>query len=41
MEDSKEEYRKKIIDIINKIDSISILKYIYSIISSYLKSRGI
>lgn len=41
MESKKEEYRQKIIDVINRIDSESILKYIYSVISSYLKSRGL
>lgn len=41
MESKKEEYRQKIIDVINRIDSESALKYIYSVISSYLKSRGL
>lgn len=41
MDDEKEEYRGKIIEMINKVESKSTLKYIYAVISAYLKSRGI
>ena len=34
-------YKDEIIKLISGIESTSILKYIYSIISSYLKSRGL
>lgn len=36
----EEDYKKKIFELIDKIESNSILKYIYTVISSYLKSRG-
>lgn len=39
-EDEKRYYKEKISEMINGINSISILKYIYSVISAYLKSRG-
>ena len=35
-----EEYKEKIIEMINKIESKSTLKYIYVVILTYLKSRG-
>ena len=41
MDNEKEEYREKIIEMINKVESKSTLKYIYAVISAYLKSRGI
>lgn len=36
---NNEVYKEKIIKLINGIDSNSTLKYIYVIISSYLKNR--
>ena len=41
MDNEKEEYREKIIEMINKVESKSTLKYIYAVISAYLKSSGI
>lgn len=38
---TNEEYRKKINELLDKIENISTLKYIYTVISTYLKSRGI
>lgn len=38
--ESKEDYKEQIIKMVEKINSNSILKYIYTVISSYLKSRG-
>lgn len=35
------EYREKIIEMVNRIESKSTLKYIYAVITAYLKSRGI
>lgn len=35
------DYRKEIMKMLDKCKSKSALKYIYSIIKSYLKSRGI
>ncbi len=40
-EGKMEEYRKKICDLINKVNNESTLRYIYIVINSYLKSRGI
>lgn len=34
-------YKEKIIERISKINNMSTLKYIYIVIDSYLKSRGI
>lgn len=36
-----EEYRAKIIEMIDKISNSSTLKYIYEVINAYLKSRGV
>lgn len=36
-----EEYREKIIELINKVNGSNTLKYIYEVINAYLKSRGI
>ena len=41
MENEKEYYKEKIIKMVNAINSVSILKYIYTVIAAYLKSRGI
>lgn len=41
MDNEKEEYRGKIIEMVKKIDNKSTLKYIYIVISTYLKSRGV
>lgn len=38
---SKEEYKEEIINLINKIENSGTLKYIYEVIKTYLKSRGI
>ena len=38
---NKEDYKKKIIEMVNNINNKSTLKYIYIVISTYLKSRGI
>ena len=35
------EYREKIIELINKVSGSNTLKYIYEVISAYLKSRGV
>lgn len=40
-EGKMEEYRKKICDLINKVNNEATLRYIYVVINSYLKSRGI
>lgn len=40
MDEEKEEYREKIIEMISKIENKSTLKYIYVVILEYLKSRG-
>lgn len=40
-EGNADEYKQKIIDVINSVKNVSILKYIYTIITTYLKSRGI
>lgn len=37
----EEMYKEKIMERITKINNISTLKYIYVVIDSYLKSRGI
>lgn len=37
----KEIYRKKIIEMVEKIENPATLKFILSVIESYLKSRGI
>lgn len=37
----EEDYKSKIIELLDKIQSKSTLKYIYFVISSYLKSRGV
>lgn len=41
MENEEEEYKEKIIEMILKINSKSTLKYLFTIINTYLKSRGI
>lgn len=38
---SNEEYKEEIIKLINKIENLGTLKYIYEVIKAYLKSRGI
>lgn len=37
----KEHYREKITEIVGKIENPATLKFILSVIRSYLKSRGI
>lgn len=37
----KEEYRKKIIEMVERIENPATLKFILSVIESYLKSRGV
>lgn len=37
----KEQYREKIIEIVEKIENPATLKFILLVIKSYLKSRGI
>jgi hypothetical protein len=37
----EEDYKERIIEMISKVDSKSALRYIYAVISTYLKSRGI
>ena len=39
-EESREFYRRKIIEIVGRINNESTLKYIYNVISAYIKSRG-
>lgn len=34
------EYKEKIIEMVNKINNEGKLKYIYFVLSAYLKSRG-
>lgn len=41
MENGTEYYREKIIEMILKIKSKSTLKYLFTVINTYLKSRGI
>lgn len=36
----KEFYRKKIIEMVEKIENLATLKFILSVLESYLKSRG-
>ncbi len=38
---SNEEYKKEIIEMIERCKSNSAIKYIYTVIKAYLKSRGI
>ena len=38
--DEKTFYKEKIIEMVNDISNKSTLKYIYIVISTYLKSRG-
>lgn len=40
-ENQKENIRKKIIELVEKIENPATLKFILSVIESYLKSRGI
>lgn len=35
------DYKKEIIELINKIESGSILEFLYSVISTYLRNKGI
>ena len=37
----KENYKKKIIEMVEKINNQGTLEYIYNILKTYLKSRGI
>lgn len=34
------DYKKKIIEMVNKINNRGTLQYIYNVLKSYLKSRG-
>jgi hypothetical protein len=38
---NKEEYKEEIIKLINGIENLGVLKYIYEIVKTYLKSRGV
>lgn len=38
--ETREFYRRKIIEMVGRINNESTLKYIYKVISTYLKSRG-
>lgn len=38
---SNEEYREEIIKLISKVENSGKLKYIYEVIKTYLKSRGV
>lgn len=40
MDDKKENYKEKIIDIVGKIENPATLKFILMVIENYLKSRG-
>lgn len=37
----KDYYKKKITDIVEKIENLATLKFVLSVIESYLKNRGI
>ena len=40
MDNEKEEYRKKIVEMVEKIENIDILNYIYIIISDIMIEKG-
>lgn len=39
--EEKEEYKRKIIELVEKVENPATLKFILSVIESYLKSRGV
>ena len=41
MDDEKEEYREKIIEMVEKIENVRYLKFIYDLIISFKKKWGI
>ena len=38
--EQEQDYKAKLIELINQLESKSTLKYIYTVIDVYLKSRG-
>ena len=41
MDDEKEEYREKIIEMVKKIENVRYLKFIYDLLISFKKKWGI
>ena len=39
--EEKEEYKRKIIELVEKVENPATLKFILSVIESYFKSRGV